>query len=149
MLPDPDQFADRDVVIYDGRCGFCQKQVNNLSRLDRGKSRLAYISLHDERVAERYPELTHERLMSEMVVVDQSGTAHGGADAVRYLSRRLPLLWLAVPILHIPGTAGLWRWFYGQVAKKRYWLSEKFFGGDPTCDGDSCSIHFANPPKSK
>lgn len=149
MLPDPDQYPDHDLVIYDGRCGFCQNQVNNLRRLDWGNQRLAFISLHDERVATRYPDLSHDRLMSEMVVIDRSGKEHGGADAVRYLSRRLPVLWPAVPILHLPGSARLWRWFYGQIAKKRYWLSEKFFGGDPTCDGGSCSIHFAKPSKTK
>jgi predicted DCC family thiol-disulfide oxidoreductase YuxK len=100
-------------------------------------------------VIERFPELTHDRMMSEMVIVDTSGEIHGGSDAVRYLSRRLPLLWPAMPILHLPGSAWLWRWFYNQVARKRYWLSEKFFGGDPTCEDGACTIHFAKNSKTK
>ena len=74
--------------------------------------------------------------MEQMYVVDQAGRRHGGADAVRYLTRRLPTLWLAAPLLHLPGTARLWRWLYQQVAKRRYKLAGK------SCDDDSCSVHF-------
>lgn len=134
-LPDPDEKTDADVVIYDGQCNFCSGGVNQLRRLDCCGSRLAFISLHDPRVAERYPDLTHEQLMEQMYVVDSEGRRHGGADAVRYLSRRLPLLWLAAPILHIPFTAGLWQWGYHQVARRRYKLAGK------TCENDACDIH--------
>ncbi len=134
-LPDPDSADNADVVIFDGQCNFCRSQVENLRRLDRRGDRLAFISLHDPRVAERYPDLDHDDLMAQMYVVDGEGSRHGGADAVRYLSRRLPLLWPAMPILHLPGTASLWRWLYNQVAKRRYKLAGK------SCDGDTCSIH--------
>jgi predicted DCC family thiol-disulfide oxidoreductase YuxK len=134
-LPDPDTLSDADVVIYDGECNFCRSQVSNLRRLDLGGHRLSFISLHDPRVAERYPDLTHEQMMEQMFVVDRAGRRHGGGDAVKYLSRRLPLLWIAAPILHIPGTASLWRWMYRQVAKRRYKLAGK------TCDNETCSVH--------
>ena len=134
-LPDPDALSDADVVINDGHCNFCRAQVNNLRRLDVGSGRLAFISLHDPRVTDRYPDLTHQQMMDQMYVVDNNGRRHGGADAVRYLSRRLPLLWLAAPILHLPGTANLWRWLYRQVAKRRYKLAGK------SCENDVCSVH--------
>ena len=134
-LADPDTLSGSDVVIYDGECNFCRQQVTNLRRLDCCGKRLSFISLHDPRVAQRYPDLSHEALMEQMYVIDRSGRRHGGADAVRYLSRRLPLLWVAAPILHIPGTARLWRWMYGQVAKRRYKLAGK------NCDNDVCSVH--------
>jgi predicted DCC family thiol-disulfide oxidoreductase YuxK len=55
-----------------------------------------------------------------MFVVDTGGRARGGAEAVRYLSRRLPLLWpLAVP-LHVPGSLPVWDWLYRFVARHRY-----------------------------
>lgn len=134
-LPDPDTLNDADVVIYDGECNFCRSSVGSLRRLDCCGNRLSFISLHDPRVAERYPDLTYEAMMEQMYVVDQSGRRHGGADAVRYLSRRLPLLWIAAPILHLPGTARLWRWLYQQVAKRRYRLAGK------TCENDACELH--------
>jgi len=135
-LPDPDKFPDADVVIFDGQCNFCKSQIRTLQRLNCFGNRLTYISLHDPRVAQNYPDLTHEMMMEQMYVVDQAGRRHGGADAVRYLTRRLPTLWLAAPLLHLPGTARLWRWLYQQVAKRRYKLAGK------SCDDDSCSVHF-------
>lgn len=133
-LPDPDAVSDADVVIYDGQCNFCRSQVRKLNRLDCCGNRLSFLSLHDPRVAERYPDLTHDDLMEQMYVIDGQARRHAGADAVRYLSRRLPTLWIAVPILHLPGTASLWRWLYGQVAKRRYKLAGK------TCENDVCKL---------
>lgn len=135
-LPDPDEASGTDVVIFDGQCRFCRSQVSKLRRLDCCGTRLSYLSLHDPRTKERYPDLSHDDLMARMYVVDTRGNRHGGSDAICYLSRRLPLLWPAAPILHLPGTARLWRWGYNQVAKRRYRLA-----GRETCDDDACSIH--------
>lgn len=142
-LPDPDARPESDVVIYDGDCRFCTGQVRNLRRLDLIGGRLSFLSLHDPRVAQRYPDLSHDALMDQMYVVDTRGRRHGGSDAVRYLTRRLPLLWPAMPILHLPGTARLWRWAYQQVAKRRYKIGGKTGGktGGKGCDSDACSIH--------
>lgn len=133
-LTDPDNRPGSDVVIFDGQCNFCRSGVEHLNWLDR-RSRLSFISLHDPRVSERYPDLTHDDLMEQMYVVDQSGQRYGGSDAVRYLSRRLSWLWPAMPILHLPGTAGLWRWAYHQVAKRRYLIAGN------NCDTGTCRIH--------
>ena len=133
-LPDPDAFSDADVVIYDGHCNFCRSQINTLHRFDCCGHRLAYLSLHDPRTSRRYPDLTHEMLMEQMYVIDRQGQRHEGSNAVRYLTRRLPTLWIAAPLLHLPGSARLWRWMYQQVAKRRYKLAGK------SCDSDSCSV---------
>jgi predicted DCC family thiol-disulfide oxidoreductase YuxK len=143
-FPDPDAHPDADVVIYDGDCNFCIGQVKNLRRLDCCGGRLSYLSLHDPRVKDRYPDLTHDQLMAQMYIVDQQGRRHGGGDAVRYLSRRLPLLWIFAPILHLPGTANLWRWGYHQIAKRRYKLAGKKSNG-PSCESDSCAVHLGDP----
>lgn len=137
-LPDPDEHPGTDVVIFDGQCRFCQGQVRNLWRFDCCGPRLSFLSLHDPRVAQRYNDLSHDELMAQMYVIDTRGHRYGGSDAVRYLSRRLPLLWPAMPLLHLPGTARLWRWLYNQVAQRRYWISGKAAKG---CDDDACSIH--------
>ena len=122
-----------DVVIYDGACPFCCGQIDRLRRLDRG-GRLAFVPSQDPLVRERFPDLTAERLQSEMVVVDRHGRRHGGADAVRYLSRRLPRLWWVMPVLHVPGTMPLWRWLYRWVARRRYRLS----GSGGRCEEGTC-----------
>lgn len=136
-LPDPDESPGTDVVIYDGECNFCKAQVARLRSLDCCGNRLSYLSLHDPRVGQRYPHLSHEQLMAQMHVVDVRGRCFGGSDAVRYLSRRLPWLWPLMPALHFPGSAGLWRWGYQQIAKRRYRIS----GRSRDCELGACSVH--------
>jgi predicted DCC family thiol-disulfide oxidoreductase YuxK len=121
-LPAPDEHSSTDVVIYDGQCAFCTSQARLLRRLD-GKRRLAFLSLYDERVSRWYPDLSHEDLLEYVYVVTSRGQAHRGAEAVRYLSRRLPALWWLAPVLHIPGSRPVWRWLYRFVSRRRFWLS--------------------------
>ncbi len=134
-LPSPADLPAADVVIYDGHCRFCTNSVRRLHRL--AGSRLAFISLHDAEVERRYPELSYDQMMEEMFVVDRSGNARGGAAAFRYLTRRLPWLWPLAPFLHIPGSLGIWKFLYRQVAKRRYLM-----GKTADCESGSCEIHF-------
>lgn len=131
-LPDPELFPDRDVVIWDGQCNFCRSQVQRLRQLD-WRGRLSYISLHDPRVAQRYPELSHQQLMEQLWLITPAGQRFGGADAIRYLSLRMPTLWPIAPLMHIPGSGPLWRWLYGLVARQRYRIAGKDCGPDGTC----------------
>ncbi|MGY8767231.1 MAG: thiol-disulfide oxidoreductase DCC family protein [Pirellulales bacterium] len=135
MLPLPEDPITRPLVIYDGDCRFCTRSVKTLFRLGGG-SRLCFISLHDPIVSERYPDLTHARLMDEMVVIDLAGNRYGGASAFRFLTRQLPGLWLLAPLMHIPFSLPVWSFCYRQIARIRY----RF--GRNSCDGDSCKIHF-------
>jgi predicted DCC family thiol-disulfide oxidoreductase YuxK len=135
-LVDPDKRPAADVVIYDGHCRFCTGQVSRLARWDRA-GRLAYLSLHDPRVAERYPDLTRDQLMEQLYVINSRGERFGGAAAFRYLSRHLPALWVLAPCLHIPYSLPVWQWCYRQVAKRRYRL-----GRTSTCDEGTCDVHF-------
>ena len=122
----------RDTVLYDGQCRFCRSQIAILRRLDLG-SALAFTSLHDPSVGQDFPELAHDDLLAQMVVVDTAGRARGGAEAVRYLSRRLPLLWpLAVP-LHIPGTLPLWAALYRFIARNRMRIAG-------SCEDGTCKL---------
>ncbi|MEO8498103.1 MAG: DUF393 domain-containing protein [Planctomycetota bacterium] len=135
-LPSPTDRPGADVFIFDGHCVFCRGQVERLARWDRA-GRLAFVSLHDPIVAERYPDLTHEQMMQQMYIVDRTGHRHGGAAAFRYLSRKLPRLWPLAPLMHIPFTLPVWQWCYRQVAKRRYKIA-----GKQGCDGDVCNVHF-------
>jgi predicted DCC family thiol-disulfide oxidoreductase YuxK len=123
---------DRDTVLYDGRCRFCRGQIALLRRLDPAGC-LRFTSLHDASVSRDFPELGREQLLEQMYVVDRQGRARGGADAVRYLCRRLPLLWPAAVPLHLPGSLPMWRWLYRLVARNRYRLAG-------TCDDGTCRI---------
>lgn len=133
-LPSPEQFPTADVVIYDGNCQFCRRQVERLHRWD-GKNRLAFLSLHDPAVSRYVPNVTHDQLMQQMYLVDQRGRRFAGTNALRYLSRRLPPLWILAPLLHIPFSLALWQCLYRQVAKWRYQLNKA------SCDEGTCRVH--------
>ena len=134
-LPTPAERPESDVVIYDGHCRICTAQVRKLPWWDCQK-RLSYLSLHDPEVARRWPDLPFDRMMQEMVIVDQGGGRHWGPEAIRYLSRRLRRLWWASPFLHFPGSMLIWRPTYRWIARNRYRLS-----GGPVCDEGTCSLH--------
>ena len=132
-LPDIDSLPGSDIVIYDGNCNFCKAQVRRLDWF--GKQRLSFVSLHDARVGERFPDLSFDELMEQMYVVTPSGERHGGAEAIKYLSRRLPRLWFLAPLMHIPFSLPVWRYLYRQVAKSRYQIAG-------SCDEEgACKIH--------
>ena len=134
-LPSPADRPEADVVIFDGECRFCVAQIRQLTWWDRG-GRLAFLSLHDAEVARRFPDLSPERLMAEMVVVDGEGNRFGGADAIRYLSRRLPRLWWLAPWMHLPGAMLVWRPVYRWIARNRY-----RFGRIQNCEQGTCALH--------
>jgi predicted DCC family thiol-disulfide oxidoreductase YuxK len=135
-LVDPSQRPEADVIIFDGQCRFCRAQVARLARWDK-RGRLAFISLHDPRVAQWYPDLTHDALMEDMYLIDRQGRRHRGAAALRYLSRKLWPLCLVAPLLHIPGSLPLWQWGYRQVARRRY-----LGGRIDECSEGACGLHW-------
>jgi predicted DCC family thiol-disulfide oxidoreductase YuxK len=133
-FPSPADRPQADIVVYDGNCQFCLRQVDRLHRLD-SKGRLAFLSLHDPAVAELCPNLSHDDLMKQMYVLDKKGQQHGGAAAIRYLSRKLPRLWPAVPLLYMPFCFPIWQWLYRQVANRRYRFNAK------DCENGACRVH--------
>lgn len=122
----------RDTVLYDGQCRFCRGQIAILRRLNLGGG-LQLTSLHDPRVAVDFPEISRADLLEEMFVVDRRGRVWRGAGAVRYLTRRLVLLWPLAPLLHVPGSMPLWQWLYRVVARNRYRIAG-------SCEEGSCRI---------
>lgn len=133
----------KDLLIYDGECRFCRSQIALLRRLDLGH-RLEFISLHDARVPTIAPDLTFDQMMDQMWLITPDGKRYGGADAVRYLSRKLIPLFPLAPFMHIPFSLPLWRWMYKIVARYRYKIAGK------TCEGGTCQLHFGDKkPKEK
>lgn len=137
-----DNDPQRDVVLYDGECIFCTSQIANLRRLD-GKNRLTFVSLHDPIVAEKYPDLTRDMLMEQMWIVAPDGRRFGGADGIRYLTTRLPLLYPLIPIMYFPFAMPLWRFLYRIVANSRYKIAGR------SCENGTCSLHYKPKPASK
>ena len=135
-LPAPSELPDADVIIFDGACSFCQKNVRRLHDWD-GQARIAFLAIDDPEVGRRWPELARTELMKHMHIVDRFGDVHVGAGAFRYLSRRLPRLWPLALLMHIPLTGPLWRAGYRWFARRRYELSKA-----TDCADGHCDVHF-------
>ena len=86
--------------------------------------------MHDAIARERFPEVSTERLVEEMCIVDQKGNKHWGADAFRHLTVRLRRLWWAAPLMWFPGMMLLARPVYGWVSRNRY----RFMGKVEECE---------------
>ena len=69
--------------------------------------------------------LTAERCATEMVVVTPEGQVRGGGDAVRYISRRLPLMNIVWPLMEMPGLRSAVDSGYRWIANNRLSLSAK------------------------
>jgi len=137
-LRSPRENPSGDIVIYDGHCKFCTAMVKNLAAWDSRGHKLSFLSLHDPEVQNRFPQLTYDQLMKEMYLVDRRGKFHKGAEAFRYLTTRLPRLYMLAPLMYIPFSLPLWRWAYRQIAFRRYAI----MGKTHECDGDVCRAHF-------
>jgi predicted DCC family thiol-disulfide oxidoreductase YuxK len=138
-LPSPAERPEADVVIYDGHCEFCKAQVQKLLFWDC-QAKLSYLSLHDPEVARRWPDVDHDRLLQEMLIIDRQRRRHWGPEAIRYLTHRLRRLWWAAWVFYIPGVMFVWRRIYRWVARNRYRLSGK--RGGKACASGACELHF-------
>ncbi|MDP6446569.1 MAG: DUF393 domain-containing protein [Pirellulaceae bacterium] len=132
-LPSPAERPQADILIFDGKCRFCSGQVARLHRWDSAQ-RIAFLSLHDEQVGERFPDLSHDDLMKQMYLIDGRGRRFGGAAAFRELTRKLPRLYPLAPLMHVPFTLPLWQALYRSVAKRRYQLQGE-------CGDGACKVH--------
>src|SRR5262245_61337245 len=122
----------RPVVVYDGECPFCRKQVDRIRSRDVG-DQFEYLPRQSASLTDRFPILAEADFNTGMRLVLPDGHVHVGADAVYQIARRLPrwrlVAWLyRVPILH-----ALARRVYRWIAANRQRL-----GRD--CSDGTCAI---------
>lgn len=120
MSPGTD--ANRWVVVYDGECEYCRRQVARIRERDVD-ARFELIPRQTEGLIERFPSLAEGDFDAGMRLIAPDGRVYIGPDAVYQIARRLPgwrhMTWL----YRVPGLRGLFRRAYGWVAANRYALS--------------------------
>jgi predicted DCC family thiol-disulfide oxidoreductase YuxK len=127
----PANRGGRSVVLYDGQCEFCRRSVALLRRLDW----LGRLRFQDARDSSHLPDLplNPQGLLEQMHVVAPGGhRAYAGFRALRYLAWRLPALWMAAPVMYLPGIPALGQRIYLWVAKNRFRLVP--------CHGGVCAL---------
>ena len=111
----------KPLVLFDGLCPLCKVSVALLKRLDWFKA----VDFKDARdpanIPSMDPPLALSRLLEEMhlVTTDLKKSLHG-FKAFRYISWRIPLLFLLAPFMYIPGIPWLGQKIYLWVARNRF-----------------------------
>lgn len=118
------------VVIYDGTCGFCRRQIAWIAARDRGRV-FEFVPRQAAGLELRFPRLAESDFSSGLRLILPDGRIRVGADGVYEIARRLPgwrrLAWL----YHVPGLHGVARAAYGWVARNRNRLSDR-------CEDGAC-----------
>jgi predicted DCC family thiol-disulfide oxidoreductase YuxK len=111
-------------IFFDGTCGLCQGTVAVVRRLDLlNKVRFRDIAHEWPEVSQAFPMLDYQRCMEDMHLIDRKGRLHVGFDAYRYLARIMPLGWIFLPILYLPGVRWIGIKVYGFIAARRSGIS--------------------------
>ncbi|HZM96937.1 MAG TPA: DUF393 domain-containing protein [Vicinamibacterales bacterium] len=109
-------------LLFDGACGFCRSWVTYWADTLR-KRGFEIAALQDEWVRERLGSPTEEDLLADFRLLLRDGRQIYGADAYRYVMRRIwwtyPIYWLSL----VPGLRHLFDWSYRRFADNRYHFS--------------------------
>ena len=124
--------TDRPVLLYDGHCAFCRRQVLRLRQLTGG--RVALLSFQEAGALDSFPGLSHADCMRELKLVHADGRVEGGVSAVAGALRLGG--WRGLPAaLTAPGLGLAARLAYRLVARMRYWLPGR------SCPSGACAVH--------
>ena len=119
------------VVVYDGNCPFCRRQVDRIRRRD-ARAIFSYLPRQTPGLTERFPRLAEQDFNTGMRLIAPEGIVHLGADAVYHIARRLPGWRRWAWLYQVPGLHALFRAAYAWVAAHRMSLSG-------ACPAGSCA----------
>lgn len=129
--------SGRPVLLYDGHCAFCTREVQRLERRARG--RVDIDSFRGTGVLDRYPGVTHEACMREIKLVDSDGAVYGGAEAiVRSLQAGGSLAGRLAGLYFLSIVRPVADEVYAFVARRRYRITG---GRVDDCAGGACGRH--------
>jgi predicted DCC family thiol-disulfide oxidoreductase YuxK len=122
-------------ILIDGQCPLCAREAAFLSRLDRGRGRLAMVDITAPGFDPARFGVTMEQAMGRIHAVAPDGSLLTGLEVFRrayaLVSPGLGALWSVTgwPLLRV-GFDALYRWF----ARNRHRLT----GRRGACAGDRC-----------
>ena len=107
-------------VLFDGDCSLCQASVRVIRSLDLLRQ-VRFMDIANEwpAVQKQFPQLRQEICLEEMHLVRADGRVVTGFDAYRTLAWVLPVGWLVLPFLYLPGVRFLGRRIYASIAGGR------------------------------
>ncbi len=118
-------------VLYDGSCGFCSRWVHYFERTLNNRG-FSIAPLQSDWVQQKLHVSTDE-LLHDIRLLLADGSQVRGADAYRYMMRRI---WWAHPLYLLsvtPGIRGVFDWGYRSFADNRFRIS-RACRLPPSCD---------------
>ncbi len=118
----------KSVLVYDGECGFCRRQIERIQRRDQQQG-FEYLPRQTPGITDRFPALAEGDFNTGMRLIFPDGRIRVGADALYEVARRLRgWRWLAW-LYRVPGLHRLARALYAWVAAHRYALGRRCHNG--------------------
>ena len=117
-------FGEPIRVLYDGNCGLCRRTMAVLGVFDWLRMLRPVNALQREAVeAEGLGFLPDADLMQDMHAAWKVGSSEWGVAkgyaAYQAIAWRVPVLWLALPVVYLPPVAAIGRSIYRRVADSR------------------------------
>jgi len=111
----------RYAVVYDGACGLCRQTIGVLRSLDLA-GKVEFLDAVNEwpGIEKRFPDLDRNQCLTNMQVLNPQGKKYGGFYGYRALAQVLPLGWLVLPVLYLPGIPWIGSRVYRFVASRRH-----------------------------
>ena len=120
-------------VIYDGHCQFCVASIDMLKVMDLF-DRLTFVDYQTcKDLSVLHPDLTKEKVHSQLYLVEPSGILYGGFFAFRRLTLLLPMLYPIIFFVYFPGANVLGPLMYAAISKNRY-----LFHMNKKCMNNAC-----------
>jgi len=127
--------AVQSKIIYDGNCRFCLSSVKKLKTMDlyAAGTYVDFQQLNEEQISGLSPQLTKEKCLSQLYLIEPNGRLFGGFDVFRRICFVMPMLYPLILLFYFPGMGLIGPAVYKFIAKNRY-----LFHFNKTCQGNSC-----------
>lgn len=116
---------NKNIVLYDGDCGFCQKSVQIIQSLDWLK-KFSFVPFQKDDLLNNYKDLSIDRCKKEIILVienEKEKFYFGGYDAFKRMTVYLPLTFLLSWFFFLPPVAWFGRIVYKKIAENRHRIS--------------------------
>ncbi len=108
-------------LVFDGACGLCRRTIAVIRGLDvLHRVRFLDAAHQWSDIEKHFHDMNRERCHGEMHVRTPRGKIRTGFYAYRAVACALPLGWLALPFLYVPGVAWVGSHIYSVVASRRH-----------------------------
>jgi predicted DCC family thiol-disulfide oxidoreductase YuxK len=121
----------RPIVVYDGECPYCRKQVGKMKRHDVDEV-FDYVPRQTEDLEQRFPKLAEGDFNTGLRLIETDGTIFVASDAIYHIARRLRGWRNWTWLYRVPGLKQLLRAIYAWIARNRSKLGP--------CTDERCDI---------